>query len=205
LPAQKVNHRFFALNFLRRNSDIQNRKSLRDKVRRFSGGNDLKRLTAIFLLAAFAAACAYAQQANAPCDFRVFERNKAIIITGYVGATQDVVIPATINNLPVVAIGNFAFDDSQLLSVVIPSSVTAIGSYAFSKNQLTNIVIPNSVTLIGERAFFDTQLRTVIIGNGIATIENEAFAKNGISGVMLPRNAAVSPNAFDNGVTVKRQ
>ena len=66
----------------------------------------------------------------------------------------NVIIPGSINDKKVVAIGGFAFDSKQLISVVIPNSVTSIGDGAFGNNQLTNIIIPNSVTSIGYGAFF---------------------------------------------------
>ncbi len=46
----------------------------------------------------------------------------------------DVFIPDKINQIPVKYIGNYSFDENNLISVVIPDSVTSIGSYAFYDN-----------------------------------------------------------------------
>jgi BspA type Leucine rich repeat region (6 copies) len=58
--------------------------------------------------------------------------NGAITITKFTGPGGDVVIPSTINDLPVTGIGDAAFYESlNLASVTIPESVTNIGSQAF--------------------------------------------------------------------------
>jgi len=80
---------------------------------------------------------------------------KGITIAGYKGKIKDVVIPAKIDGLPVVAIGEFAFRNNKLTNVVIPDSVETIGDWAFYDNKLTNIVIPNTVKTIGDLAFDD--------------------------------------------------
>jgi hypothetical protein len=59
----------------------------------------------------------------------------------------------TISNT-VTSIGDTAFEDCNLTTIVIPTSVTNIGNYAFeSCSLLTGIVIPDSVTSIGNEAF----------------------------------------------------
>ena len=64
-------------------------------------------------------------------------------------------IPSSANGLPVVAVGNNAFNNkTNLTSVTIPNSVISIGYNAFSScTNLTSVSLPNSVTNIGENAF----------------------------------------------------
>ncbi len=59
--------------------------------------------------------------------------NGAITITGYTSFDPAVVIPGTIADLPVAAIGEYAFYGcTSLMTVTIPKSVTSIGFYAFA-------------------------------------------------------------------------
>lgn len=60
---------------------------------------------------------------------------------------QEINIPATIENLPVTHIGDYAFSScDSLRSITLPDSVTSIGNYAFEElNSLSSIVIPDSV------------------------------------------------------------
>jgi hypothetical protein len=78
---------------------------------------------------------------------------KAPSVINYTGSGGNVIIPSTINNIPVTAIANYAFENSDITSVIIPDTVTTIGESAFYNHQLTSIVIPNSVTDIGRNAF----------------------------------------------------
>jgi hypothetical protein len=60
----------------------------------------------------------------------------------YAGGKQDISIPPSIGNLPVVMVGSQSFGNKELVSVTIPQSVTFIGSAAFEYNQLSEITIP---------------------------------------------------------------
>ena len=77
-------------------------------------------------------------------------------------------------------IGEGAFQNKKLTSVVIPPSVTSIGESAFKGNKLTSVTIGNGVKTIGESAFYDNKLTSVTIGNGFEaeTIGHYAFAQN---------------------------
>ncbi len=114
------------------------------------------------------------------------------IITNVVYDTScptDVVMPSSINGVPVTTIGNGAFYPNNLTSVVIPNSVTTIGVQAFSSNNLTSVVIPNSVTTIGDYAFELNNLTSVVIPDSVTTIGNYAFAWNNLSSVYIGANS----------------
>ena len=93
----------------------------------------------------------------------------------YRGDGGDVVIPATLENLPVHIIGSDAFSGCiNLTSVVIPDSVANIGSRAFDGcTNLTAVTIPDSVQEIGVDAFCDTPWldsfseEFVVVGDGV--------------------------------------
>ncbi|WP_170291958.1 S-layer homology domain-containing protein [Heliobacterium mobile] len=80
----------------------------------------------------------------------------------------NAIIPPRIGGVNVTAIGDNAFENTMITSVVIPSSVTTIGAQAFKRNYLTSIIIPESITLIGDMAFQDNQLTTITIGPGVS-------------------------------------
>ncbi|MCL2792231.1 MAG: leucine-rich repeat domain-containing protein [Spirochaetaceae bacterium] len=119
-----------------------------------------KALFILFFLSTFFLACGQSRQIENPAsDFEYLEEEGKIIISRYIGESKDVVIPRRINQMPVVAIGDSAFMESELTSVTIPNSVTHIDIRAFAENQLTSVTIPNSIaTHIGNRAF-DSNVR----------------------------------------------
>src|SRR6186713_2537763 len=65
-------------------------------------------------------------------QFNYTTNSGTIIITGYTGPGGAVVIPDTINGLPVTRIGENAFHEKTSLTIVtIPNRVTSIGRDAF--------------------------------------------------------------------------
>jgi len=113
-------------------------------------------------------------------------------VTGCDGSCGfDLVIPSTIGDYPVTAIGDGAFHDISLTSVTIPDSVVTIGSNAFTSNSLTSVVIPNSVTTIGGTAFLNNQLTSATIPNSVTSIGLGAFATNALTSVSIPDSVTV--------------
>jgi tetratricopeptide (TPR) repeat protein len=111
-----------------------------------------------------------------------------VTIMEYGGEDTQVVIPRSIGGNPVTAIGERAFEQKQLTSIVIPSSVTIIEDHAFSDNQLTNAVIPDSVKNVGNFAFYRNQLKDVTIGSGVTNIGKIAFGENQLTSVAIPNS-----------------
>ncbi|MDD2447177.1 MAG: leucine-rich repeat protein [Tissierellia bacterium] len=95
-------------------------------------------------------------------------------------------IPASIDGVYVITIGDGAFEDNELTSVTIPDSVTTIDEGAFYKNELTSVTIPNSVTTIGDYAFSENKLNSVIIPDSVTTTGICAFSNNKLNSVTIP-------------------
>jgi hypothetical protein len=78
----------------------------------------------------------------------------------------------------VTTIGNEAFQNSGLFSIVLPNSLKVINNSVFRHcKNLGNITLPDSVTSIGSNAFNGcTNLTSVTIGNNVTSISNYAFS-----------------------------
>ena len=78
------------------------------------------------------------------------------------------------------AIGAHAFENCDIESLMIPSSVVTIGDSAFAKNtHISSLEIPNGVKSIGARAFDRWSVMTeLFIPKSVETIQNGAFASS---------------------------
>jgi hypothetical protein len=158
-------------------------------------------------------------------DFTYTVSNNTVTITQYTGAGGDVVIPATIDGMPVVSIGASAFYNCSgltrvtignsvtnigsaafygcigLTSVTIPDSVTSIGTVAFSDcTGLTSVNIPDSVTSLGGGAFYGCiGLTSMTIPNSVTSIELRVFEGcTGLTRVTIPSSVTyIGQNAFE--------
>jgi uncharacterized repeat protein (TIGR02543 family) len=156
-------------------------------------------------------------------DYEYSISNNQVTITGYIGDGGDIVIPSTIEDLPVTSIGDWAFEFCySLSSVVIGDGVTSIGNGAFARSSLSSVVIGDGVTSIGNGAFADSNLSSVVIGDGVTSIGdwafefcyslssvvigdgvtsigNGAFAHSSLSSVMIPASViSIGDGAFSN-------
>jgi len=117
---------------------------------------------------------------------------------------RDVVIPSTIEGLPVTRIagydayaGSRAFWNIALNSVKLPNTLEYIGDAAFYYTHLTQIIIPDSVTEIGEYAFWGSDLTEVVIPDSVTTIGARAFENNKLTTIVLGKNVSdIGSSAF---------
>lgn len=128
-------------------------------------------------------------------ETQLTEDGNGVIITKYKGCAKNVVIPATIQGLPVVEVGGFdgvfdEFKDGTVKTVVIPEGVQFISSYGFlSLENIGAVVFPSSLKVIGEGAFKDCEnLTTAGLNEGLIGIGQEAFASTNVSSVTLPKS-----------------
>ncbi len=119
-------------------------------------------------------------------DFKYTVLDGKVEIVDYVGNTKNVEIPSKLNGMPVSSIGENAFYNNPLTSVIIPNGVTKIGTNAFRFNKLTSVIIPNTVTSIGGGAFSENQLKNVTIPKSVISIGGGAFVNNQLTNVTIP-------------------
>jgi len=81
--------------------------------------------------------------------------NRTAMITGYSGRGGKVVIPNTIQGMPVVQIAESAFRaETRITEIVIPEGVTTINTNAFlGCSRLTTVTLPSTIRIIGAGAF----------------------------------------------------
>ena len=85
---------------------------------------------------------------------------------------RSIRIPSTVTS-----IGNYAFAYSQISTVTFEgiSQLNSIGTYAFYFTYMTSFTIPSGLTRIQRGAFSFTPLRSITIPDSVTTIETEAF------------------------------
>ena len=89
-------------------------------------------------------------------DYTYINNDTEISIVDYVGDDTNVVIPNTIDGLPVTEIGNYAFSGcSSIETVEIPSGITRIGYEAFEMcDNLKTFTVGENIEEIGYYCFY---------------------------------------------------
>lgn len=96
-------------------------------------------------------------------SFKYVKENGGITVTGYTGKLTSVVIPERIDGLPVLKIGERAFAETSVRSVVLPSSCVEVDWFAFlGCYALSTVYISGGVSEIGYGAF-DSCSRALVI------------------------------------------
>lgn len=114
----------------------------------------------------------------------------------------EIVIPSKVTyksiDYSVTSIESFAFANcNSLTSVTLPDGLTDIGNSAFANCNLRSLIIPDSVKSIGEAAFAVNPIRDVKIGNGITFIGRDVFSKCYITTAEIP---AIACNAVSSNI-----
>lgn len=137
-------------------------------------------LAAMVLLCACLPLCAVSVSAETHGVFTYTVGFKGVTITKCNSSVSGPVeVPATIDGMPVVAIGEYAFDDCiQMSSVVLPEGLTTIARSAFDGCfNLASVNIPDSVVTIEDFAFWCCYaLKTVNIPAGVTNIGFKVFS-----------------------------
>ncbi|MBQ7368284.1 MAG: leucine-rich repeat protein [Clostridia bacterium] len=94
-------------------------------------------------------------------------------------------------------IGSYAFHNSQLKSINLPSTIKSIGDGAFANCSLMEIELPSGLTEIGEDTFCYSGLQKIVIPEGVTIIRRGALL--GIPSVELPNSIeTIEQSVFDS-------
>ncbi len=137
----------------------------------------------------------------APSDFTVVDG----IITAYNGTATEVVIPAYIDGVEIIGIGDHAFNSkATITSVVIPQTVKTIGSWAFNNLvYATKITLPDGITAIADNAFRNCKALSgnsdgeFVLPSTLETIGTAAFFQcSSLPNVIIQNATTISNAAF---------
>ncbi len=107
-------------------------------------------------------------------DGVLFDKQKTKLIAYPVYKTAETyTVPESVTEIV-----DYAFAYSTFLKKIeLPDGLNKIGEYAFSNSGLVSVVIPGSVDSISQRVFGDCiELRSVTIMQGVSEIQDSAFA-----------------------------
>ncbi|MBO5137955.1 MAG: leucine-rich repeat domain-containing protein [Spirochaetaceae bacterium] len=123
-------------------------------------------------------------------EFKLSDDGTFIAITNYKGDAKNLVIPETIQGVPVASIGGFYYN-KKIKSVVIPSSVKVIRAEAFSECEaLEKVTLPEGLLFIDGGAFSETALTSVTVPKSLLFIGRGAFGSDNLSEINIPDDAA---------------
>ncbi len=105
----------------------------------------------------------------------------------------DVVIPETIEGLPVTRIGNNAFEEAAVTTLKLPPALQEIGEFAFFQcGKLTAVDIPGTVAVVEKNAFGNcSALVDLTLHEGTRELRQGAFSTCGFTSVTLPESLGV--------------
>jgi len=127
-----------------------------------------------------------------------FTEGKASIVD-YLGSSEDIIIPDTVQGIPVDAIDDYAFHGKNIKQVSIHSGIKRIGKNAFSVNFLTHILLPDGLLSIGDCAFRANKLTEINIPPSVTSLGKRGFRENELVGVVIPASVAFIPEgAFES-------
>ena len=152
--------------------------------------------------------------------YKLSDDMNGVIITEYVGNSQNITIPSEIEEIPVVELGEnaFRFNNKDIVSIFIPDSIKKLGDYVFSgceslkyvelsKNlsELPNYCfsycsafeqfeIPSQIKKIGQGAFSYSGLKSITVPEGVE-LESAVFSSCfQLEKAVLPKSLTLIPH-----------
>ena len=109
--------------------------------------------------------------------YQLPDGGEGAVVISYTGTSSEMVVPDTLDNHPVVAIGDQAFNFLTIESATLPDTIKHIGSMAFYQcASLKQVLIQDGVTSIGTCCFGgDPMLAEVTVPETVETVDDFAF------------------------------
>ena len=123
--------------------------------------------------------------------FKYTVNNGGVIITGLQRGTTEasIVIPETIDGMPVVEIGSEAFRSTSITDIKIGENVREIGEKAFYKcEKLSSVTWNHKCDVISADCFLGCSNLMQFDFSGIKKIGGRAFYESGLQKICLPEN-----------------
>ncbi len=137
------------------------------------------------------------------CEEDLYDINSSGMITGYVGTATELVIPEKIQGKTVKGIASYAFkDNTDIHSVVLPSTAISIGVDAFRNCTNLESVTGGSVTSVNLNAFYNSGISEFSFEK-LRSVSDKAFygCKN-LKNAYLSNVEKIGVSAFENsGIT----
>ncbi len=124
------------------------------------------------------------------------------ILTSY-GGTESVI--DFLSN-DIIEIGNYAFRQCGVTSIVLPNALSHIGESAFYQTGLRSITFPNTLKHISNHAFWYSRLTSVAFPKSIEYIGTSAFASCNLTSVTFENESTIKTigsNAFESNYNLK--
>ena len=126
--------------------------------------------------------------------FKHTENNGEVIITGLQEglATTSIVIPETIDGMPVIEIGPKAFQSTSITNIKIGENIKGIGEKAFYMcKKLKSVTWNHKCDVVPAFCFSECSNLTKFDFSNVKKIGLYAFYKSGLQEVCLPKNIKV--------------
>jgi len=134
-----------------------------------------------------------------PENYTFSAYNGGMRIDSYLGNEEQVVIPAWIGGLPVVAIGEFAFENNRsIVTVTMPDSITEIGNFAFYNcENLVSIDLSPNIVSMGDRALGHCKkLESIELPSVLTNVGSDLLYYSNIKHVTIPDSMTAIPESM---------
>lgn len=100
----------------------------------------------------------------------------------------------------ITTIGKAAFAGNDISGeVIIPNTVSSLGDNAYADNRITSVVLGSGMWFTGNGTFNNNQISSLDLGTGVSIIGTSAFANNQLTTLTIPDQVGlIYANAFQN-------